>query len=140
MIYTGPELKKAHAWDAGYDLISTVDIEIPPGGMAFISTETRVILLSKEVGLVCPRSGLGKKGIGIVNAPGVIDAGYTGRIGVTLINHAETPYRVEVGDKIAQLVVVELGALTASRVDPEVFEKAAGGYDRGEKGFGSSGR
>lgn len=140
MIYTGPELKKAHESDAGYDLISPEKAVVMPRGRVFISTETRIIIKASEVGLVCPRSGMGKKGIGIVNAPGIIDAGYTGRIGVTLINHSDQPYEIQAGDKIAQLVVVQLGALVASRVEPDVFEKAAAGYERGEKGFGSSGK
>lgn len=139
MIYTGPELKKAYPTDAGFDLVSPVPGVIPPRNRLFIETETQIFLFSNRVGLVCPRSGLGKKGIGIVNAPGVIDSGYTGRIGVTLINHTDEPYEIHKDDRIAQLVILEVSSW-AARVEPEDFEKVAATCQRGENGFGSSGR
>jgi dUTP pyrophosphatase len=83
-----------------------------------------------------PRSGLALRyGISLVNAPGLIDAGYRGEIGVLLLNNdpAEV-FRVEPGDRIAQLVVVPITSLEPVLVD-ELAESA-----RGEGGFGSSGR
>lgn len=140
MIYTGPELKKAHATDAGYDLVAPEGVVIPPRGTAFVSTETRISIRPDEVGLVCPRSGLGKRGIGIVNAPGIIDSGYTGRIGVILVNHSDEPYEVQAGERIAQLVIVQLGSQVAFRVESDVFDAAAKSCERGENGFGSTGK
>lgn len=142
MMYTGPELKKTYPTDAGYDLLSPVDIVVPPDGIAFVETETRILLPSTHVGLVCPRSGLGKRGIGIVNAPGVIDSGYTGRIGVTLVNHTGTAYMIHAGDRIAQLVVVPTAAPWCAYLSPEEFERIAAECqcERGDNGFGSSGR
>lgn len=139
MIYTGPELKKAYPTDAGFDLVSPAPCILPPRGRLFIETETQIVIPSTHVGLVCPRSGLGKKGIGIVNAPGIIDSGYTGKIGVTLINHTDEPYEIRKDDRIAQLVVVEVSSW-AARIEPEDFEKVAASCQRGENGFGSSGR
>ena len=89
-----------------------------------------------HAGLVLPRSGLAREnGISLVNSPGLIDSGYRGEISVLLLNTdpAET-FRVEPGDRIAQLVIVAVAA-------PEPLEAdSLGGSERGEGGFGSSGR
>lgn len=139
MLYTGPELTKAYPTDAGFDLVSPEKLILRPREIAFVETETRISIPNTHVGLVCPRSGLGKRGIGIVNAPGIIDPGYNGRIGITLINHTDTAYTVHPGDRIAQLIIVEMSAW-ASRLSPQEFENATLYHDRGGNGFGSSGR
>ncbi len=84
-----------------------------------------------------PRSGLAvRHGISLVNAPGLIDSGYRGEIQVPLINHDwESTFEVEVGMRIAQLVLVR--AAGADFVEVELLEEASDG--RGEGGFGSSG-
>jgi dUTP pyrophosphatase len=89
-----------------------------------------------HAGLVLPRSGLARDhGIALVNAPGLIDSGYRGELRVLLLNTdpAET-FRVELGDRIAQLVLTPI--LTADVVEAEALSESG----RGEGGFGSSGR
>jgi len=141
MFVTGAALRKAHETDAGFDLVSPVDCEILGMRMAFIETEHRVLIPKGCVGLVCPRSGLARKaGIGIVNAPGIIDCGYSGRIGVTLFNHSPNRYRIRAGDRIAQLVVVRLADVLTVEMDGESFDRMEETYERGAGGFGSSGR
>ena len=98
-------------------------------------TGIAIALPNGYVGLVHPRSGLAlKHGISIVNTPGTIDAGYRGEIMVTIINHDLTnPFQIEVGDRIAQLVIQQVEHATFEEVEalPE--------SDRGSSGFGSSG-
>ncbi len=89
-----------------------------------------------HAGLVLPRSGLAREhGIALVNSPGLIDSGYRGELRVLLLNTdpAEV-FRVEPGDRIAQLVVVAVAAPEPVEAD-ELAESA-----RGDGGFGSSGR
>jgi dUTP pyrophosphatase len=125
----------AHHDDAGADLVSAVDVEIGPGERVVVPTGTAVALPEGYAGFVHPRSGLAaRSGIGIVNAPGTIDAGYRGEIKVILINHdPTTAVRLQRGDRIAQLVVqrVERVAFVASEVLPD--------SERGEGGHGSTG-
>lgn len=124
-----------HPGDAGLDLRARVDVSLAPGARALVPTGIAIALPSGCVALVCPRSGLAlRHGIGLVNAPGVIDAGYRGEIAVILINHdPETTVDVRRGDRIAQLVVqrVEVARLV------EVSELP--GSHRGDGGFGSTG-
>ena len=82
-----------------------------------------------------PRSGLAlKHNIGLTNSPGTIDAGYRGEVGVIVFNHGQEPFPVRRGDRIAQMVIAELPKVTLKLVD------ALGSSERGEGGFGSSGR
>ena len=104
--HTGHAPVKAHATDAGYDLVSTVTHKLFSGQCALIPTGLRINLPAGAVGYVCPRSGLAAKhGIAVLNAPGVIDPGYTGEIFVNLINLGSDPYTVQRGDRIAQLII-----------------------------------
>jgi dUTP pyrophosphatase len=125
----------AHHDDAGADLVSAIDIEIAPGERVVVPTGTAVALPEGYAGFVHPRSGLAaRSGIGIVNAPGTIDAGYRGEIKVILINHdPATPVRLQRGDRIAQLVVqrVEQVEFLAAESLPD--------SERGEGGHGSTG-
>lgn len=124
-----------HPGDAGMDLRSRIDVTLAPGERMLVPTGMAIALPDGYVALVCARSGLAlRHGIGLVNAPGVIDAGYRGEIGVILVNHdATTPVTLARGDRIAQLVVerVERARLV------EVSELP--GSHRGEGGFGSTG-
>ena len=82
-----------------------------------------------------PRSGLAAKhGITIVTAPGTVDAGYRGEIRVNLLNTGAEPHRIEVGDRIAQLVVQRVERVRFIEVE------RLPGSDRGERGHGSTGR
>ncbi len=129
--------ERAHAGDAGYDLRSVEEVELPPGGRALVRTGISVAIPAGYAGLVLPRSGLAvRHGISLVNTPGLIDSGYRGEIQVPLINHdRRETFRVEVGIRIAQLVLVQ--AATALFTEVELLESSSDG--RGEGGFGSSG-
>ncbi|MBA2294838.1 MAG: dUTP diphosphatase [Actinobacteria bacterium] len=127
---------RAYAGDAGLDLAACDRVEIPPGGRAVVGTGIAVAIPPGHAGLIVPRSGLAaRSGIGKVNAPGLIDAGYRGEIMVILLNtDATSSFVVEPGMRIAQLVVVELPELDVVEVD----ELPSG--TRGVAGLGSSGR
>ena len=125
----------AHPGDAGADLVTTVDLEIPPQGRVLVPTGVSIALPDGYAAFVHPRSGLATKhGVTIVNAPGTVDAGSRGEIKVTLLNTDTTqPLKLLRGDRIAQLVIqkVERARFVTAEVLP--------GSHRGEGGFGSSG-
>ena len=131
------EPARAHEGDAGYDLRSVEEVGLEPGHRALVRTGISVAIPEGYAGLVLPRSGLAvRHGISLVNAPGLIDSGYRGEIQVPLINHdREATFEVEVGTRIAQLVLVR--AAGAEFVEVELLEEGLDG--RGEGGFGSSG-
>jgi dUTP pyrophosphatase len=124
-----------HPGDAGLDLRSRIDVVLNPGERTLVPTGIAIALEPGHVALVCPRSGLAiRHGIGLVNAPGIIDAGYRGEISVVLVNHdPSSAFTVSRGDRIAQLVV--------QRVEPARLHEVAHlpGSHRGEGGFGSTG-
>ena len=127
---------RAHEGDAGLDLYAAEPAHIGPGERWSVRTGVSVEIPEGHAGLVLPRSGLARKhGISLVNSPGLIDAGYRGELTVLLLNTdpAEV-YRVEPGDRIAQLVVVAVEA--PEPVEAEELSESA----RGDSGFGSSGR
>jgi dUTP pyrophosphatase len=127
---------RAHEGDAGLDLYSCEEAHIGPGERWGIGTGVAVEIPAGHAGLVLPRSGLARDhGISLVNAPGLIDAGYRGELRVLLLNNdpAET-FRISPGDRIAQLVLVPI-AIAAPVAAPALADSS-----RGEGGFGSSGR
>jgi dUTP pyrophosphatase len=127
---------RAHEGDAGLDLYASEPARLGPGERIGIGTGVAVEIPAGHAGLVLPRSGLAREhGISLVNAPGLIDAGYRGEIRVLLLNTdpAET-FRIEIGDRIAQLVI----APVALAEPVEVASLAES--ERGDGGFGSSGR
>ncbi|HEX4807013.1 MAG TPA: dUTP diphosphatase [Conexibacter sp.] len=126
---------RAYAGDAGLDLHAVEAVTLAPGARASVGTGIAVAIPDGQGGLVLPRSGLAaRSGIALVNAPGLIDAGYRGEIRVLLLNtDRETPCEIAVGDRIAQLVLVRLELPAAVEVD-ELPPS-----ERGEGGFGSSG-
>lgn len=126
---------RARTGDAGLDLVACEHAAIPPGGRAGIGTGIAAEIPEGHAGLVVPRSGLAlRHGISVVNAPGVIDAGYRGEIRVILLNtDAAATFVVEPGMRIAQLLVVP-----ALQIDV-VEAQELGASDRGEGGFGSTG-
>ena len=125
---------QAHAGDAGADLRAAETFTLRPGERATVPTGIAVAIPDGHAGLVVPRSGLASRhGVGVVNAPGLIDSGYRGEIGVILVNHGEEDFEVARGDRIAQLVVVPVIAAAFQEVDE--LPKS----DRGEGGFGSTG-
>jgi dUTP pyrophosphatase len=126
---------RAHVDDAGLDLRSIENIEIPPGERRRVRTGLRVAIPPGHGGLVLPRSGLAlRSGLTLLNSPGLIDPGYRGDVDVIAHNtDLHEPVRVSVGDRIAQLVLVRLAAL-----EPSVVEELPAS-ERDEGGFGSTG-
>lgn len=126
----------ANEGDAGYDLYALEAAELGPGERSMVGTGIAVEIPPGHAGLVLPRSGTAARhGIALVNAPGLIDSGYRGELRVLLLNTDRSePFRVQPGDRIAQLVLV--------RVETPAVEEVAAltRSDRGEDGFGSSGR
>jgi dUTP pyrophosphatase len=127
---------RAHEGDAGLDLYAAEPAHLGPGERWSVPTGVAVEIPDGHAGLVLPRSGLAREhGIALVNSPGLIDTGYRGEIRVLLLNTdpAEV-YRVQPGDRIAQLVVVPIAATVP--IEAEALADSA----RGDGGFGSSGR
>jgi dUTP pyrophosphatase len=126
----------AYPGDAGADLVTAVDVTLQPGERALVPTGVAIALPEGYAAFVLPRSGLASRhGLGIVNAPGTVDAGYRGEIKVALVNHdRDEPITLVRGERIAQLVV--------QRVEQVIFEAVAELPDslRGTGGHGSSGR
>src|SRR4051812_5087960 len=127
---------RGHPGDAGLDLYSIEPAHLGPGERWSVGTGVAVEIPEGHAGLVLPRSGLAKRhGIALVNSPGLIDAGYRGELRVLLLNTDPAEiFRVEPGDRIAQLVIAPIAL--AEPVETAALAESA----RGEGGFGSSGR
>jgi dUTP pyrophosphatase len=126
---------RAYDGDAGLDLYAAEAVRLAPGERAGVGTGIAVVIPAGHAGLVLPRSGLAARhGIALVNAPGLIDAGYRGELRVLLLNtDREAAFEVAVGDRIAQLLVVAFVPLAVEERD------ALASSDRDDRGFGSSG-
>ena len=127
----------ARRGDAGADLVAREEVVLGArGGRALVPTGVAVAIPVGHAGLVMPRSGLAlRHGITVLNAPGLIDAGYRGELTVLLVNtDPVADYTVHRGDRVAQLVIVAVEDVALSVVDalPE--------SDRGSGGFGHTGR
>lgn len=127
---------RAHGDDAGLDLHASEAASIGAGERASIGTGIALEIPAGHAGLVLPRSGLAARhGIALVNAPGLIDAGYRGEVRVLLLNtDRDESFEVSPGDRIAQLLITPLAA--AAAVETGTLAASA----RGEDGFGSTGR
>jgi dUTP pyrophosphatase len=127
---------RAHDDDAGLDLYAVEAVTLAPGARGTVPTGIAVEIPERHAGLVLPRSGLAARhGITVVNAPGLIDAGYRGEILVVLLNtDRETAFAVAAGDRIAQLLITRIES-------PDLIEVAElPPTRRADGGFGSSGR
>jgi dUTP pyrophosphatase len=126
---------RAYDADAGLDLYAAHAERIAAGERASVGTGIAVAIPAGHAGLVLPRSGLAlRHGIALVNAPGLIDAGYRGELRVLLLNtDREAAFEIAAGDRIAQLLVVAFAAVTVVEVD------ALQASERDARGFGSSG-
>jgi dUTP pyrophosphatase len=126
---------RAYDGDAGLDLYAAHDARLEPGERREVGTGVAVAIPAGHAGLVLPRSGLAARhGIALVNAPGLIDAGYRGELRVLLLNtDRREPFAIEAGERIAQLLVVAFAAVVVRAV--EALERS----ERGPRGFGSSG-
>lgn len=126
----------AHPGDAGCDLVTTEDADVPPGERVVLRTGLALALPEGYAAFVHPRSGLAAQhGVSLVNAPGTIDAGYRGEVRVVVINHdPRSVLRLRRLDRVAQLVV--------QRVEQVVWREEAGELPasvRGTGGHGSTG-
>lgn len=125
----------AHPGDAGADLYTAVDAVLEPGERALLPTGLALALPEGYAAFVHPRSGLAARyGVGLVNSPGTVDAGYRGEVKVIVVNlDRNAPVVFHRGDRIAQLVV--------QRVEQAVFHPVdvLPGSARGEGGYGSTG-
>lgn len=126
---------RANPGDAGLDLHAAESAHIGPGERWKVGCGLAVEIPEGHAGLVLPRSGLAARyGISLVNGPGLVDSGYRGELAVLLLNNDPAEiFRVEVGDRIAQLVVISIESPTPIEVD-RLTET-----ERGTGGFGSSG-
>lgn len=126
----------AHPGDGGLDLVARTGVLLEPGGgRAAVPTGIAVAIPAGYAGFVQPRSGLAvRHGITCLNSPGLVDSGYRDEIRVVLVNlDPSTPYEVVRGDRIAQLVVLEVAAVALQVV--EQLDRTP----RGLGGFGSTG-
>jgi dUTP pyrophosphatase len=127
--------ERAHHHDAGWDLRASEATTLGPGERGSVGTGIAVAIPEGCAGLVLPRSGLAARhGITLTNAPGLIDAGYRGEVRILLLNTDRSEsFEIEVGDRIAQLVIVDVPEVEFTESDT-LAETA-----RGAAGFGSSG-
>ena len=124
---------RAHDTDAGLDLFACEGAEVPPTGSAIFHTGVHVELPKGCAGLLVSKSGLNVANN--ITSTGLIDEGYSGEIVVKLYNHDWAKgYRVRRGDKISQLVIIPV------KYEPVEIVDEIGSGERGEAGFGSTGR
>jgi len=123
-----------HKSDAGMDLYAVENDVLEPAEFKIIKTGLQMSLPFGYEAQVRPRSGLAaKKGVTVLNTPGTIDADYRGEVGVILINHGKEPFKIEKGDRIAQMVINKLTRFKVKEVIS--LDKTK----RGDGGFGSTG-
>ena len=128
----------ATSGSAGMDLTAAIDqpMTVEPNKRAQIPTGIQVEIPEGYEGQVRPRSGLAHKaGISLTNCVGTIDSDYRGEVCVLIINHGEQAYTFQPGEKIAQLLITPV-----PRVDIVEVEELAVSAERGEGGFGSTGK
>jgi dUTP pyrophosphatase len=127
--------EQAHDTDAGWDVFALEVVSVPPGRIVRVETGIAMALPPGWECQVRPRSGMAMRGITVVNSPGTIDAGYRGQVCVLLQNLTNMPWSSRVrGAKIAQLVFKRVPRVVL--VEAEDLDET----DRGDGGFGSTGR
>lgn len=128
----GQRPEKQHEQDACWDIRTDRYDTIPPNSAKTIHTGIRIGIPEGYAGLVMSRSGLASKGVFVLNAPGVIDAGYDGEIMIIMANITHKPYEFIAGDRVAQFMLIKLENYFL------IPGKVWGG-ERGENGLGSTG-
>ena len=121
---------RKHDSDIGYDISAAIDVLIPSKQVQLINTGIAINLPNQCAGFVLPRSGLASKHkITLINSPGLIDPGYTGELMVPLINHGSSDYQIKIGDRIAQLVLINTNSVEFKIVEnlPDT-DRSAGGF------------
>jgi len=139
-----PVPARARPGDAGADLAAARDVTLAPGERALVGTGVALVLPEGYAAFVVPRSGLAvREGLGLLNAPGTVDAGYRGEVMVCLINHDPVrPVTVRRGDRVAQLVVQRVEETVFHVLDDVDDLEALAAHApsaRGAGGFGSTG-
>ncbi|MBL8059466.1 MAG: dUTP diphosphatase [Chthonomonas sp.] len=120
---------------AGMDLRASASVVVSSMGRAMVPTGLRISVPEGFEAQVRPRSGLSiKHGLTLINPPGTIDSDFRGEINVLVVNFGEESYTIEIGDRIAQLVICPV-----ARAEWQVVG-ALPDSERGEGGFGSTGR
>jgi dUTP pyrophosphatase len=124
----------AREGDAGLDLFAASETALRPGESALVLTGISIELPLGTEAQIRPRSGLAlKHQVTVLNSPGTVDAGYRGEIAVILINHGSSVFKVEIGMKIAQMVIAPVLSVMIEQVEQ------LGETERGIDGFGSTG-
>lgn len=118
---------------AGWDLYASQEVVVPARGKAIIATDIAIAVPVGFYGRVAPRSGMAWKKHTDIGA-GVIDADYRGPVGVVMFNHSDEDLQIEVGDRVAQLVIEQISMAPLTEVD------SLDDTERGEGGYGSTGR
>lgn len=127
----------AYPSDSGFDLRSTVEINIPPFGRALVPTGIKLSIPEEYEIQIRPKSGLAiNQGLTVLNTPGTVDSGYVGEIKVIVFNTNEETVTVSKGMKIAQAILCPV--VCGKYVSIELMDKVED-KDRGDKGFGSTG-
>ena len=127
--------QKAHIDDAAFDIYAAENIIVEPQKPTPVSTGFCMELPPRTEAQIRPRSGLAAKyGVTMLNSPGTVDAGYRGELCAVMINHGKEPFRIKPGDRIAQMVIAQV-----VHAQLEVCN-TLGASERGEGGFGSTGR
>ncbi len=122
----------SHQGDAGLDVFSVVDYNLKSQEIKAIPTGIKIAIPEGFVGLVWDKSGLSLKGVHCL--AGVIDSGYRGEVKVVMVNLSQQLFEIKKGTKIAQILIQPVAGVRV--VEVEELEKT----DRGDKGFGSSGK
>ena len=126
--------QRQHDDDAGYDLYANETMTINVGATKLVKCGIKIAIPPGLVGFICPRSGLAlKRGVTVLNGPGVIDPGFKDELGVILINFGDRHLDIAVGDRIAQIVFVETARVVVVSGD------VGSGRSTRQGGFGSSG-
>lgn len=127
--------RKAHPGDAAWDLRAREALELPVGRSTLVPTGVFIELPEDYEAQIRPRSGLAlKHDLMLTNSPGTVDSGYRGEVGVIMYNGGSSPYKIERGDRIAQMVICKLPEVTLE------LASQLSDSDRGTGGFGSSGK
>mgnify|MGYP006275189243 FL=1 len=120
--------------DAGLDLHAAEELTIKSGEYELIKTGLKIAVPKGYAAFVYPRSGLAlKNGVTVLNADGVIDSGYRGEIAVILINHGREDFKINLNDRIAQLIIQKVNIIEWKEVD------SLSDSQRGDGGFGHTG-
>ena len=119
-----------HTSDIGYDISASDDVTLKSNEVTLVNTGIAINLPQQCAGFVLPRSGLSTKHkITLINSPGLVDPGYSGELMVPLINHVSTDYQISIGDRIAQLVLINTNSVEFKIVSklPDT-ERSTGGF------------